>query len=53
LPHGDGVDEQAAIRLWRLTAGRYKLIADAKAGRLFEVDEPFKMAFDPVELLDL
>jgi Uma2 family endonuclease len=46
-------DEQASVRLWRLTNAEYILVAKASAGERFEVDEPFKMSFDPIELLDL
>jgi hypothetical protein len=31
----------------------YRLVAKASAGEPFEVVDPFKMSFDPVELLDL
>jgi Uma2 family endonuclease len=47
------VEEQASVRLWRLTNAEYTLVAKASAGERFEVDEPFKMSFDPIELLDL
>nr|WP_232327996.1 Uma2 family endonuclease [Kibdelosporangium sp. MJ126-NF4]CEL15836.1 hypothetical protein [Kibdelosporangium sp. MJ126-NF4]CTQ93761.1 hypothetical protein [Kibdelosporangium sp. MJ126-NF4] len=47
------VEEQASVRLWRLTDDGYQLIANASAGERFEMDEPFAMSFDPIELLDL
>jgi Uma2 family endonuclease len=46
-------DEFAAVAMWRLTENGYQLIAKASAGERFEVDQPFKMSFDPIELLDL
>jgi Uma2 family endonuclease len=46
-------DEDATVAMWRLTENGYQLVAKASAGERFEVDEPFKMSFDPIELLDL
>lgn len=46
-------DRYATVALSRLTKNGYQLIAKASVGDLFEVDEPFKMSFDPIELLDL
>jgi Uma2 family endonuclease len=46
-------DGTVRVELWRLVAGRYRLLRAAEAGERFETDEPFSMSFDPVELLDL
>jgi Uma2 family endonuclease len=46
-------DKVASLRLLRLTGEEYHVVAEAEAGGLFEVDEPFAMSFDPVQLLDL
>jgi hypothetical protein len=42
-----------AMRLLRLTDDGYRIVTTAEAGVRFEVDEPFRMSFDPVQLLDL
>jgi hypothetical protein len=41
------------MRLLRLTDDGYRIVTTAEAGVRFEVDEPFRMSFDPVQLLDL
>jgi Uma2 family endonuclease len=46
-------EKYAAIQLSTLVDGKYELVTTAEAGQLFEVDEPFPMSFDPVQLLDL
>ncbi|MGW0517833.1 Uma2 family endonuclease [Crossiella sp. NPDC003009] len=43
---------EAAIHLYRLEGGSYRLAAQALAGQKFETDLPFPMSFDPAELLD-
>lgn len=53
LAQADLQQEFASLRLSRLTDGEYVTVAEAAAGELFEVTEPFEVSFDPVELLDL
>jgi Uma2 family endonuclease len=43
----------ASVRLDRLVSGKYRTIAEARAGELFEVAEPVKVSFDPIKLLDI
>jgi hypothetical protein len=43
----------ASVRLGKLVDGQYEPIAEAKVGERFEMSEPFRVSFDPIELLDL
>lgn len=43
----------ATLRFLRLDGDRYEEIAVAHTGDLFQIDEPFPVSFDPIQLLDL
>ncbi|GGP83830.1 Uma2 family endonuclease [Saccharothrix coeruleofusca] len=43
----------ASLRLSALRDGVYQVVADARSGERFEVDDPFEISLDPTELLDL
>ncbi|HEX3787074.1 MAG TPA: hypothetical protein VHW44_04380 [Pseudonocardiaceae bacterium] len=53
LGQADPRRRRASLQLSRLVGDRYELVAEAKVGERFEIDEPFRVAFHPVDLLAL
>jgi hypothetical protein len=47
------LDKYATLQLFRLAENGYQLVKAVGAGGRFEVDKPFPMSFDPIQLLDL
>jgi Uma2 family endonuclease len=45
--------ETATLWFYRLADGEYQEVAVAHTGGSFEITEPFPVAFDPIQLLDL
>ena len=46
-------DEFVSLVLSKLTGDHYRTVATGQVGQRFEVDEPFAMSFDPIQLLEL